>query len=189
VRGGRHLRGLKGALTVCNHVHLLDCALVGLALFPRKLVFPTLPENLQLLWPGIMVRLLGGVAVPGSLSELRQFFDEMEFLLVKGRIVHFFPEGELKPYDTALRSFKRGAFHLAARARVPVVPISISFRSRKGVRKLWRRKPNMVLNIGEPLHPAAADPQEDQAIRMELAQRRMNELIAKAGGSAARRRA
>jgi len=173
------LRGLKGALTVCNHVHMLDSALVALALFPRKVVFPTLPQNVESLWPGIAVRLLGGVAVPGNVSELTQFFEEMEYLLIKGRIVHFFPEGELRPYDTRLGSFKKGAFHLAAQARVPVIPISIAFRR---ISKLYRRKPVMAVHIGEPIFPAAADPKQDQDIRMELARSRMSGTISRASG-------
>jgi len=40
--------------------------------------------------------------------ELKAFFDEMEFLLMKNCIVHFFPEGELRPYDTGLQNFKKG---------------------------------------------------------------------------------
>jgi 1-acyl-sn-glycerol-3-phosphate acyltransferase len=182
VTGENRLRGLKGALTVCNHVHMLDSALVALALFPRKVVFPTLPKNVESLWPGIAVRLLGGVAVPGNVSELTQFFEEMEYLLIKGRIVHFFPEGELKPYDTSLRSFKKGAFHLAAQARVPVIPISIAFKPPKGISKLYRRKPVMAVHIGEPIFPAAADPKQDQDIRMELARSRMSGTISKASG-------
>ncbi len=182
LKGGRHLRGIKGAMTVCNHVHMLDSAVVALALFPRKVIFPTIPENVQSIWPGKIVRLLGGVAIPGNLAELKQFFDEMEFLLVKRRIVHIFPEGELNPYDTNLRQFKKGAFHLAAQARVPVVPISISFCPPKGLHKLCRRKPVMVLHIGEPIYPAAADPQEDLEIRMELAKMQMSSQISKASG-------
>lgn len=180
VVGENRLQKIKGALTVCNHVHLLDSALIALALFPRKLVFPTLPQNVESLWPGKIVRLLGGVSMPGNMSELIEFFEEMEFLLMKGRIVHFFPEGELKPYDTGLRSFKRGAFHLAAHARVPVVPISIAFKPPRGIHRLYRRKPTMVVHIGEPLLPAALNPQKDLLIRMELARRQMNGVISRA---------
>jgi 1-acyl-sn-glycerol-3-phosphate acyltransferase len=180
VVGVSRLRGLRGALTVCNHVHPLDCALVALALFPRRPAFPTLPKNVQSLWPGKIVRLLGGVAVPGNMAELAQFFDEMELLLVKGRIVHFFPEGELKPYDTGLRTFKKGAFHLAARARVPVVPLSIAFRAPKGIRRLYQRKLVMTIHVGEPILPAAADLQKDLRIRMELARKQMSDRIAEA---------
>ena len=63
------------------------------------------PEH-KSLWPGKLVRVLGGFAIPDSIMELKTFFSEMELLLMKNNIVHFFPEGELKPYDTRLRDFK-----------------------------------------------------------------------------------
>ncbi|MFF5288897.1 glycosyltransferase [Paractinoplanes globisporus] len=174
--GKSHLpRG--GALTVCNHVHLLDSVLVGLALFPRRVVFTTAPMNLENRWYGGIVRLLGGVPVPLTPAGLTQFFSELELFLAKGQIVHFFPEGELKPYDTSLRDFKRGAFHLAALARVPVVPLSIRFTPPRGLRRLVRRKPTMVIVLGEPIVPATTDPRSDRTIRMELARRSMHDLI------------
>ncbi|HEX2356242.1 MAG TPA: glycosyltransferase [Micromonosporaceae bacterium] len=175
--GKNRLRRVGGILTVCNHVHPLDSALVGLALFPRRLVFTSAPVNLQNRWYGRLVRLLGGVALPPSPTDLPLFFSEMELFLAKGRIVHFFPEGELKPYDTSLRDFKRGAFHLAAQARVPVVPLSIRFTPPTGVGRMFRRKPTMVIVIGEPIVPTMTDPRSDRHIRMELARRRMHDLI------------
>ena len=178
--GKNRLPRVGGALTVCNHVHPLDSALVALALFPRRPVFISAPVNLQNRWYGGLVRLLGGVAVPQTPSGLPLFFSEMELLLAKGRIVHFFPEGELKPYDTSLRDFKRGAFHLAAQARVPVVPLSIRFTPPTGVGRLFRRKPTMVIVLGDPIVPTMTDPRSDRSIRMELTRRRMHDLITRA---------
>lgn len=178
--GENRLPRSGGALTVCNHVHLLDSALVGLALFPRRPVFTAAPMNLEHRWYGALVRLLGGVAVPRTAAEVPLFFSEMELLLAQGRIVHFFPEGELKPYDTTLRDFKRGAFHLAAQARVPVVPLSIRFTAPTGLGRLFRRKFTMVVVIGEPIVPTMTDPRSDRNIRMELARRRMHDLITRA---------
>ena len=169
-----------GALTVCNHVHPLDSAVIAVTFFPRRLVFTSAPINLENRWYGGLVRLLGGVAVPPTLSGLALFFSEMELFLAKGRIVHFFPEGELKPYYTGLRDFKQGAFHLAAQARVPVVPLSIRFTPPTGLRRMLSRKPTMVLVIGEPLVPATTDPRTDRRIRMELARSRMNDVITRA---------
>lgn len=177
VKGSRNLRRIRGGLTICNHVHTLDSALVGLALLPRKLIFPTLPQNINSLWPGTMVQVLGGVAIPENIKEIEIFFDEMEFLLMKNRIVHFFPEGELKPYYNGLRSFKKGAFHLAARARVPIIPMSISFSPPKGIRKLISKKPVMTLHIGKPIEPASADAQTDSFLRMKAAREQMDSLI------------
>ena len=136
-------------MTVCNHVHFLDSVLVGLAVFPRKATFPTFVKNVRTLWPGKIVRILGGVAIPESLSEVNTFFNELEFLLIKNHIVHFFPEGVLRPYDTDLISFRKGAFHLAAQARVPIVPMLITFDPPKGLYKLIRKKPVMTLHVGE----------------------------------------
>jgi len=178
--GENRLPRVGGALTVCNHVHTLDSALVALALFPRRPVFTSAPINLQNRWYGGLVRLLGGVAVPCTPSGLPLFFSEMELFLAEGRIVHFFPEGELKPYDTSLRDFKRGAFHLAAQARVPVVPLSIRFTPPTGMGRMFRRKPTMVIVVGEPIVPMVTDPLSDRRIRMELARRRMQDLITRA---------
>lgn len=175
--GRNRLPRTGGALTVCNHVHPLDSALVALALFPRRLVFTSAPVNLQHRWYGGLVRLLGGVAVPGTPAGLSRFFSEMELMLARGRIVHFFPEGELEPYATSLRDFKRGAFHLAAQARVPVLPLSIRFTAPAGLRRVVGRKPAMVVVIGEPIVPTVADPRSDRRIRMELARRRMRSAL------------
>lgn len=176
VYGRKNLRGIKRALTVCNHVHLLDSALIGLAFFPRKVIFPTLPKNVKTIWPGKLVRVLGGFSIPDNITDLKTFFDEMEFFLLKNYIVHFFPEGELKPYDTSLRDFKKGAFYLAAQARVPIVPMLITFESPKGLIKIIRKKPVMRLHIGEPIYPIATDLNMDSKLRMEAAREQMETM-------------
>ncbi|MCL2462786.1 MAG: glycosyltransferase [Defluviitaleaceae bacterium] len=176
IRGKRNLRGLGSALTLCNHVHLLDSVMVGMALYPRKLIFPTIPQNLNTLFPGLLVRLLGGVPVPRTPRGLDDFFDEMEVSLTNGRVVHFFPEGDLKPYNTNLCDFKKGAFYLAARARVPVVPMTISFCKPRGLYRLYKKKPAMRMRVGKPIYPVSADVREDERVRMRLARDQMLEL-------------
>jgi len=179
ISGTKNLKSLKGGyLTVCNHVHRLDCVMVSMAIYPRKLIFPTIPENIDRWFPGIFVHLLGGEPVPRSLKDTGLFFDEMELYLLKGRVVHFFPEGELKPYDTNIYEFKKGAFHLAARARVPVVPMTIFFRKPNGLYKLFKRKPLMTLTVGEAIYPVSTDIKEDGRIRMEKTHEQMVELQA-----------
>jgi glycosyltransferase involved in cell wall biosynthesis/1-acyl-sn-glycerol-3-phosphate acyltransferase len=177
--GKNRLPRVGGAITVCNHVHPMDSALVALAMFPRRLVYTSAPINLQNRLYGGLVRLLGGVAVPSTPSELQRFFTEMELLVAKGKIVHFYPEGELNPYDTGLRDFKPGAFHLAAQARVPVLPLAVRFDPPSGLGRLFRRKPTMTIVVGEPIAPAAADPRNDRRIRMDLARQTMRDLIAR----------
>ncbi|GIF72549.1 hypothetical protein Asi02nite_20670 [Asanoa siamensis] len=175
---GARLPRTGGFVTVCNHVHPLDSVLVALAAFPRRLVFTSAPMNLQNQGYGWIVRLLGAVAVPPTAAQLPRFFSELELVLARGRGVHFFPEGELEPYDTTLREFKRGAFHLAAQARVPVVPLSIRFVAPRGVSRLFRRRPRMELVIGDPIDPTTTDPRDDRRARLDLTRRRMREQLA-----------
>ncbi|NLY17532.1 MAG: hypothetical protein GX045_00895 [Clostridiaceae bacterium] len=92
----------------------------------------------------------------------------MEFLLRKNHIVHFFPEGIVKPYYTGLRSFKKGAFHLAALANVPIVPMLITFEPPNRIYKLIRKKPVMTLHIGKPINPMDTEPKTDAQLRMKI---------------------
>jgi glycosyltransferase involved in cell wall biosynthesis/1-acyl-sn-glycerol-3-phosphate acyltransferase len=168
VTGYRNLWKVRGAITVSNHVHLLDSALVGTALFPRKAIFTTLPQNLDRLFPGLLVHPLGGVPIPKEPSKLELFFDEMYFALRQGDLVHFFPEGQLKPFNESLQKFHRGAFELAAMARVPVVPITIRFIHPTGISRLWRRRPLIRMVISKPIMPVSLDEQRDAAERQKL---------------------
>jgi 1-acyl-sn-glycerol-3-phosphate acyltransferase len=169
VKGSHNLYKVDGAITVCNHVHWFDAVLVGIAAFPRKPIYPTLRTNLESLFPGLLVHSLGGVPIPERMDELRKFMAEMEFALRDGRLVHMYPEGNLEPYSTELQDFKRGAFRLAAEARVPIIPITISFQQPHGLRKIYkwlRRKPLMFVNIDEPIMPESFDVDIDTALRL-----------------------
>lgn len=177
IHGARNMRGLRGSLTVCNHVHSLDSVLVALAAFPRKMVFPTLPANLNKLWPGKIIRLLGGVAIQSKPGQLRIFMDEMEYQLRMGRTVHFFPEGELSAYAPGLRPFKNGAFRLAAQARVPIVPMSITFDEPRGLRKILQKRPVMTLWIDKPIYPLIRDDRSDADIRRKKTIERMRSMM------------
>ncbi len=179
VHGLKHLRAIRrtGALTLCNHVHPMDGSLVATALFPRKMIFPANPRNVETLWPGAMVRALGGVPLSPRPASLKVFLDEMELQLRDRRVVHLFPEGDLARYYDGVREFKGGAFRLAARARVPVVPMAIAFEPPSRLRGIIQKRPVMRLRIGEPIPPADADPERDEEIRRREAFERMRALV------------
>ena len=177
IKGLQNLRGLRNAVSVCNHVHKMDSALVASAFYPRMPVFPTRPEKVYRIFPGVIFNLLGCVSVPRTPSETHAFFRELKRLLNEGKVVHFFPEGFISPYGKELQSFKRGAFFLAAQARVPVVPMAISFHEPRGAYKIIRRKPVMHLTIGEPMQPVSQNVKEDESMRAEAARQRMLEMI------------
>ncbi|WP_304224375.1 glycosyltransferase [Gracilinema caldarium] len=152
----RKVRRKSGAVIVANHVHTLDSAMVGLAAFPKKPIFTSLPSNFKLPVAGVLVNALGSVPIPETITEGRIFFYELSRLLRQRRFIHVFPEGELVRFDAELRPFKRGAFQLAVEASVPVVPLRISFRRREWGLLRFLFGQTIYVRIGEPQYP---DPQ------------------------------
>ncbi|AEJ20378.1 glycosyltransferase [Gracilinema caldarium] len=149
----RKVRRKSGAVLVANHVHTLDSAMVGLAAFPKKPVFTSLPSNFKLPVAGFLVNALGSVPIPETLTEGRIFFYELSRLLRHRRFIHVFPEGELVKFDEQLRPFKRGAFQLAVEASVPVVPIRISFKKRSWGLLRFLFGQTIYVRIGNPQYP------------------------------------
>lgn len=156
IRGTKNLMKIKksGAVSVSNHVHLMDAAMNGLALSPKHVVFTALEDNFDLPVAGWLLRLLGAIAVPKDYKYTDIFFDEATKLLKNKRIVHIYPEGQLVNYYGGFRDFKRGAFKLACDAQVPIIPVVISWRRRWGLNKLiLPSKPCATITVGEPIYP------------------------------------
>ena len=150
IKGRKNLKKLNGAVIVSNHVHKLDSIMNGLASFPRKPVFTSLQENFEHRIYGSLVNVLGATPVPKTVNESKIFFNELKKQALKGRMIHFFPEGELITKDSELRAFKKGAFKLAEEAKVPIVPVRISF-SEKHKSRFFKDK--IIVNVGKPIYP------------------------------------
>ena len=157
VRGWEHLRQIEdvGAVVACNHIHYLDCTFLGILCAPRRPIFCTLEQNFQIPVARYLIKWLGGVAIPQRLSSLRRFMEDAADAAQKGKLVIIYPEGELKLYCDHLRPFKDGAFKTAVRAGVPVLPCYITQEKPKGIFRLIKQKPCLVLNVGEPVYPRA----------------------------------
>ena len=157
VSGRHNLSNIAGgAITVCNHVHMMDCSMVACQIKGRSLMFTTLPENLETPFLGTLVRCLGGFPVPETISEFRIFSKRIQFFLEQGTFVHFYPERDLIPYDKGLRAFHRGAFWYAYKCNVPIVPMVITYRNG------FRCKPSLNLDILPPIYPDLDKPQSTE---------------------------
>ena len=65
-----------------------------------------------------------------------------------------YAEGELVNYYAGLRDFSRGAFMIAREAQVPILPVVMSWRKRRGLYRLFLpKKPCATITIGEPIYP------------------------------------
>ena len=143
----------NGAVTVANHVFMWDHICVMKAIRPHITYFPAWKQNLE--GPNrVLIRMSGGIPVPtGDLHAMGKFNKAIENVLESGKWLHFFPEGSLWFFYPDIRPLKKAVFKYAARYNKPVIPITMSFRPRKGITKLFTKKPCVDLHIGEPLIP------------------------------------
>lgn len=170
VRGSEHLpRG--AAIVVCNHASYID-GIVLTAALPRDYHFVV--QHGAARWPlvGACLRRMGVVFV--NRDEARsgaRTTRELIRLLRKGEPLVLFAEGTFKP-EPGLLPFKAGAFLMAARCQVPVVPAAIrgSRRFYGGGRRLPRWS-TLDIEIAPPLRADGDD--REAALRLRDATRAM----------------
>lgn len=123
----------KPFIMTSNHVSYFDDLSIGTNLFAwRKIYFTTLDQNIRRPAIGFFLRSLGGIPIPvESISGMKKFNEDITYLLKKGKPVLYNPEGSLWPNYRDIRPFKRGAFTMAVKNDVPVLPIVLLFKRRK----------------------------------------------------------
>ena len=113
---------------VSNHQSMVDILAVFATRLPYRWVSKI--ENFYVPFLGWNMWLSGYVGVRrGNLASIRRMLRRCEVLIRDGASLFVFPEGTRSP-DGELKSFYRGAFWVAARNRVPVVPIVIEGTAR-----------------------------------------------------------
>lgn len=152
IEGKENLENVKnGAVSVSNHVLFLDCAMLGLAYGKRKVYYTTQEESFKIPFVRKLIKYLRAVPIPKSINNRKYFIKEMDETLKKGNIVHFYPEAALWPYCDRIRKFKNGAFDLAVRNGVPIIPIVFTFREPTGYRKFLKTKKDVTVKILKPI--------------------------------------
>ncbi|NLW78407.1 MAG: glycosyltransferase [Ruminococcaceae bacterium] len=153
VTGKENLRHLqKGAISISNHIHMMDCTMTKLPFLSRKFWIISLRENFEMPVVGWLVKLLGAVSLGTSHRDQGALHRKLMERIDAGDIVHYYPEGMLVPYHKGLRAFHNGAFALAVRAGCQVVPMVLCTSRRGGLYRL-KKKPCLTLRILKPIEP------------------------------------
>lgn len=174
----KHKDALKnGAITISNHVFMWDYLCVLKAIRPRLAYFPAWKANLEG-GARAFIRLSGGIPIPeNDIHAMKRFNAAIEEVLESGKWLHFFPEGSLWFFYPDIRPLKKAVFHYSARFGKPILPITMSFRARRGLYRLFSKKPSVDLHIGEPIFPDTTLPVHEAAEKMQkTAYRVMQEM-------------
>lgn len=172
IRGRKNLRKHRkvlenGAITICNHCYRWDAPIVINALHFKKIWIPVYGDNLngKDYWH---IKHVGGIPVPDNMGGLKKFNEAFDELHTKKQWFHVFPEESRWNFYKPLRPFRKGAFTMAYKYNMPIVPMCITFRERKGIYKLLGKptEPLLTITIGEPILPNTQNHRKDEVDRL-----------------------
>ena len=180
IRKNRHLFK-NGAMTVSNHTYAWDFLAVAQAVKFRRLWFPA--RALQVKSSSkFMIRGAGGIPIPESLSALRHFNQAFDELHSKKKWLHVFPESCRWDFYQPIRPFRRGAFKMAYRYDIPVIPMVFSYRKPTGIyRILGIKHPLVTLHIGTPIIPSQTAGKDRNEICDEMRRNAHSQMCSMAG--------
>ena len=156
----RYLNRFKQGIIVSNHTTFLDPISMSSLVRPRRLFHTLLEETVTVPFLGTLTRLLGGIPVPkGGRDSIEQLIKVIQLAMKRRRFVHIYPEGECFIYNQNVKEFLRGAFLIAARLNVPVIPVAtiMSEGRFKPYSFFGRSRPKQTLSILPAVYPQTFD--------------------------------
>ena len=156
----------NGAITIANHVFMWDYLCVLKAIRPHLQYHPGWKTNFEGPNAGF-IRWVGGIPIPtDNRKAMGKFQQAIGEVLQNDQWLHFFPEGSLWFYYPDIRPLKKAVFKYAVRYDKPIIPITLSFRPRTGIYKLFGKTPLVDLHVGEPIFPDKTLPMKDAIDKM-----------------------
>ncbi len=162
-----HLERLPvgACVVVANHASYLDGVVIKAAL-PARFTFIIKKEILHVPVAGLFLRLIGSEFVD-RFNRHSGAIDTRRLLRAagNGQSLGFFPEGTI-PSAIGIAQFHTGAFVIAARAGLPVVPIAIcGTRAALPLGSIWLKPGKVTLSI---LPAVSAEGKKSQAAAVAL---------------------
>lgn len=185
IRGREILKKYKkefknGAITISNHMYRLDCPVVLEAVHAnRHTRIPMYAANFNTKDNWFM-RMVGGIPLPENMAALKKFNAAFDEFHRRGWWFHIFPEAARWDFYKPLRPFRKGAFTMAYKYGMPIIPCVITYRERTGIYKLFGKpsQPLLTVTIGEPVFPDKTNSRKDEVDRMRIEARQRMEKMA-----------
>ena len=186
-KGRENLRKYKkelagGVITIANHCFRLDCPCVLLATrAPLDVKIPMFAPNFGTK-DGFFMRIVGGIPIPAAeagMTAMKKFNEAFDEFHRRGYWFHIFPEAKRWDFYKPLRPFQKGAFTMAYKYGMPLLPCVITYRERTGFFRLFGPKelPLLQVEIGEPIFPDKTQPRAQEVNRLiETAHKNMEKM-------------
>ena len=160
-----------GAITISNHCYRHDCAsvLYGIGAHANTRI-PMFAPNFRTK-DQFYLRIVGGIPIPApeeGLSAMKAFNAAFDEFHRRGYWFHIFPEAKRWDWYKPLRPFQKGAFTMAYKYNMPILPCAIVYRPRTGIYK-WlgpKDEPLTCVVYGEPIFPDTTKPRAAETERL-----------------------
>ena len=156
----------NGAITISNHVFMWDyiCILKAIRPIRQKL----LAWKINFEGPnGPLIRNVGGMPIPtGNIRAMVKYGKAIDEVLENKEWLHVYPEGSMWFFYPDIRPLKPAVFKYAVKHNKPVIPLTFTFRKRKGITKLFTKAPFVDLHVGDPIFPDGSLPVKEAIDKM-----------------------
>lgn len=168
VRGVEHVDTSRSYVVVANHVSNLD-VVACFAAIPLPIRYLAKKELFNIPVLAQAMRAVGIIEVDrsGRAAAIASVNRQSQPVIERGHSLIIYPEGT-RSYHGELQPFKKGAFAMAAAARMPIVPVAIH-----GTWEAWkphspwiRGNTHITVTIHEPIETESLSPAELDTLRL-----------------------
>ena len=162
VNGIENLNKVKtGALITCNHFNPFDCFTVEKVFRMSenekdKRLYKVIREGNYTNFPGLygfFFRNCDTLPLSSNKRTMVNFMKAVDTILQKGDYILIYPEQSMWWNYRKPKPLKNGAFKLAARNNVPVIPIFITMEDSKLIGEDGFNIQEYTINVEEPIYP------------------------------------
>lgn len=151
----------SGAMVTCNHFNPFDCFAIEKTFRisgqeKNRKLHKVIREGNYTNFPGLygfFFRNCNTLPLSSNKRTMVEFMKAVEKLLAKGDFILIYPEQSMWWNYRKPKPLKHGAFKLAARSMVPIIPIFITMQDSEIIGEDGFPVQEYTINIGEPIYP------------------------------------
>ena len=162
VRGIENLKDVEsGAMITCNHFNPFDSlaiekVCIDSGILKNKRLYKVIREGNYTNFPGLygfFFRNCDTLPLSSNTKTMIKFLNAVDTILKKGDFILIYPEQSMWWNYRKPKPLKNGAFKLAARSNVPVIPIFITMDDSDKIGDDGFQIQEYTINIEKPIYP------------------------------------
>ena len=150
-----------GAIVTCNHFNPFDCFTIEKVFrlsgkIEEKRLYKVIREGNYTNFPGLygfFFRNCDTLPLSSNKKTMVEFMKAVDELLKKGDFILIYPEQSMWWNYIKPKPLKPGAFKIASRNNVPVIPIFITMQDSEKIDSEGFPIQEYIVNIAEPIYP------------------------------------